>query len=58
MKDDLQLIMETLEQAKRKVVEMKNGQPVDRECPEEVEDVELALDWALEKLRALSQDGR
>lgn len=52
MKKELESIIETLKQAKRQVSDMKksNGSS----DPTEIDDVELALDWALNKLNTLN----
>ena len=52
MKKELESIIETLKQAKRQVSDMKkcNGSS----DPSEIDDVELALDWALNKLNTLN----
>ena len=60
MKADLEGIIAQLEKAKSHVLELKDRHVRDAEAAEAVEDVELAINWAVKKLRALSDgtDGK
>lgn len=52
MKKELESIIETLKQAKRQVSDMKKSNGSSDLT--EIDDVELALDWALNKLNTLN----
>ena len=55
MTHELEAIIEKLQEAKAHVLDLKARQISDPDHAESVEDVELALEWAIKKLRGINE---